>query len=87
MKEICICAAVVAEDGYIVRGHRHCDCIQSILRMGKTPRKRPSMQGFITSSNRYVTREEGRRLQEESGIPSVDKEGYKGTILLSEDLY
>lgn len=49
----------------------------------------PSMcrdQGFITSANRYVNREEGMRLQLAAGIESVAKGGYRGQ-LYSEDLY
>ena len=44
-------------------------------------------QGFITSENRYVSREEGRKLQEAAGIKSIDKDGYRGDSLYSEDLY
>lgn len=90
MKEICICAAVLLKDGLLVRGHRHADCIHNL-------RQRPDMtddrykghiQGFITSRNRFVTREEGRKLQDDAGIPSADtKGGYKGNTLFSEDLY
>lgn len=87
-REICICAAVKTTKGYIVRGHRHADCIQSIRRMGLKPSSSPSAQGFITSKNRYVTREQGRKLQEDAGIPSADKNGYMGSKeLFSEDLY
>ena len=44
-------------------------------------------QGFITSKNRYVSREEGRKLQDEAGIKSIDKDGYRYNTLFSEDLY
>ena len=44
-------------------------------------------QGFITSENRYVGREEGRILQDKAGIKSADKGGYRGKTLFSEDLY
>jgi hypothetical protein len=83
-KEICICSAVIATDGMIVRGHRHGDCMIAIDRMGK---KVGSEQGFITSENRYVGRKEGRKLQEEAGIKSADKDGYRYDTLFSEDLY
>jgi hypothetical protein len=43
-------------------------------------------QGFITSRNRYVDREEGLRLQLAAGIESVAPGGYRGQ-LFSEDLY
>ena len=87
MKEIVICAAVKTTKGLVIRGHRHGDCIQAILRMGLKPSKSASSQGFITSTNRYVTREFGRKLQDASGIPSADPEGYRGKTLFSEDLY
>jgi hypothetical protein len=87
-KEICICAAVIAENGDIYRGHRHCDCFQAILSRKLKPKYSENAQGFITSKNRYVTREEGRKLQDAANIPSADgNEGYKGNTLFSEDLY
>src|SRR3990167_8567278 len=30
--EVCICAAIRLEDGRIIRGHRHDDCIQTALK-------------------------------------------------------
>ena len=86
-KEICICAAVIAEDGTIVRGHRHGDCLVAIHNMGKKPQVFAFSQGFITSKNRYVNRWEARVLQEEAGIKSADSGGYRHDILFSEDLY
>jgi len=85
--EICICSAVVANNGEVIRGHRHGDCIQTIQRMGLIPTTDSDSQGFITSKNRFVTREEGRRLQDLAGIKSADLDGYRGTTLFSEDLY
>ncbi len=87
MKEICICAAVIAEDGTIVRGHRHGDCLMTIQRMRKKMRQTSEAQGFITSNNRYVEREEALQLQKAAGIKSADEGGYRGDILFSEDLY
>lgn len=87
MKEICICAAVKTTTGKVIRGHRHGDCIKTILAMGLKVSKVANSQGFITSRNRYVTRERGRQLQEAAGIPSADPEGYRGKTLFSEDLY
>jgi hypothetical protein len=46
-----------------------------------------SSQGFITSRNRFVTREEGYALQVAAGIPSAAAGGYRGKRLFSEDLY
>lgn len=89
--EIVICAAIRLPDGYIVRGHRHADCINRAFDM---PRYKENWecpfdddQGFITSRNRYVTREEGLALQKAAGIPSADPSGYRARELFSEDLY
>lgn len=87
-QEIVICSAVIGEDGTIVRGHRHNDCILSLVERDIKPASGSESQGFMTSRNRYVTREEGRKIQESAGIKSVDPQGYRGTTLLfSEDLY
>jgi hypothetical protein len=89
--EICVCAAIRMPDGYIVRGHRHCHCIAAAYDM---PRYRESWecpqgddQGFVTSRNRYVTREEGLALQLAAGIYSAKDNSYHKRVLFSEDLY
>lgn len=87
-KEICICAAIKLNDGTIVRGHRHSDCFHAGV--AEHLDKNELMigdQGFITSRNRYVTREEGRKLQDAAGIPSASPDGYQKGTLFSEDLY
>lgn len=86
-KEFVICAAVMAEDGSIYRGHRHGDAMKTCVQTGRNLVNGHDQQGFITSRNRYVTREEARRLQDEAGIKSVDPDGYRGRTLFSEDLY
>jgi len=82
-----ICAAVKTTKGLVIRGHRHADCILLIKRMGLKPSHSPQAQGFITSQNKFVTRERGRIIQNRAGIPSASPEGYMGTTLFSEDLY
>ena len=84
-KEICICAAIKTKDGQIIRGHRHGDAIMTANRMKLSLQVHE--QGFVTSNNRFVDREEGRILQDNAGIPSADPEGYRGETLFSEDLY
>lgn len=87
-KEIVICAAVKTRSGKVFRGHRHADAIKVAHDAGWTHQDLSfADQGFITSRNRYVTREEGRKLQDAAGIKSADPEGYHGTTLFSEDLY
>lgn len=85
LKEICICAAVRTKDGQIHRGHRHGDCFQRMMARGVD--LTDSVQGFITSRNRFVTRGEGRALQDAAGVTSVDPQGSEHGTLLSEDLY
>lgn len=86
-KEIVICAAVKTITGEIFRGHRHADCFLAIRNAGRKIDSSADAQGFITSSNRFVTRLEGRKLQDAAGIPSVAEDGYQGNTLYSEDLY
>ncbi len=90
VQEFCVCAAIKTQDGLIIRGHRHADCYRTLS-------NRPDYknhvklfiieEGFITSRNRFVDRKFGRLLQDRAGIPSVNKDGYRGGILYSEDLY
>lgn len=87
MKEIVICAAVKAEDGTIYPCRRHGHGLLAIQFDNKKPIKSHEQQGFLTSKNRYVSREEGRKLQDVAGIPSVSKDGYRSNTLFSEDLY
>lgn len=95
-REICICAAVRLRDGTVIRGHRHTDALRTAhelveWRLGKgawEAEERARLdQGFVTSRNRYVGREEGLKLQHEAGIPSACKSGYRVSHLFSEDLY
>lgn len=86
-REICIVAAVKSECGQIIRGQRHSDCIRMIIERKMIPSFRPDAQGFITSRNRYVTREEAYILQTAAGIKSFSEGGYRGLKLYSEDLY
>lgn len=81
--EFCICAAVKANDGQIIRCHRHYIGIDYLFERGLSTIE----QGFITSKNRFVNRKEGRILQDKAGIASKSKDGYHSDILFSEDLY
>lgn len=84
--EVCICAAVLATNGQVIVGRRHGDCLHRLADLG-LPRVGFEAQGFLTSRNRYVTRREGRQLQEAAGIRSYSSDGYRGDLLFSEDLY
>lgn len=90
--EVCICAAVQLPDGRVIRGHRHHDCFAAIGMLRTVDASIPSRstlfpQGFVTSRNRFVGRDEGLILQQAAGIQSAAPGGYRGSILFSEDLY
>lgn len=96
--EVCVCAAIEMPDGAVFRGHRHDDCIRTA---GKQRRSNDlevarytrgdiasARQGFMTTRNRFVSREEAARLMRaaewhnpETGLFFV------GDMLFSEDLY
>ena len=83
--EVCKCAALMMPDGEVLKGKRHRDCFTVALSLGY--KLSGSVQGFVTSMGRFVTREEGRRLQDAAGIPSAAPDGYRDRTLFSEDLY
>lgn len=88
--EICICAAIKLKDGTIIRGHRHGNAIEAALRMNLDVVHEFSKgyeQGFITSRNRFVSRQEGYALQVLAGKESIAEGGYRNNELFSEDLY
>lgn len=85
--EIVICSGIKLEDGRVLRCHRHGDGMLNAHHNGWKLAEGEEQQGFITSTGRYVSREEGRKLQEAAGIPSADPEGYRYNTLFSEDLY
>lgn len=83
--EIVICAAVQLPDGRVLRCHRHDDMLGRTGWYGAAWNE--CEQGFVTSRNRYVGREEALRIQRMAGIESVAPGGYRGPDLFSEDLY
>lgn len=92
-KEVCICAAVRLPNGYIVRGHRHDDAIQTAgmcwaRQFNDKPfRATTDTQGFVTSHGRFIGRAEAMQLQRAAGATRPDGESLRGDILFSEDLY
>jgi len=86
-KEICICAAIRYNDDVVVVGARHAFIISSMAITFLIPTKQNTEQGFLTNKGRFVSREEGRALQDAAGIPSASKHGYFPNTLYSEDLY
>lgn len=86
--EICICAAVRLDDGRIIRGHRHHNCIHVAAEWHKAGQAirlpiRDDQQGFLTSRGRFVDRAEGLSLMRASGWHHE----LIGSVLTSEDLY
>lgn len=83
--EICIVAAIRTVEGIIVRGQRHSDCFEAATKINAidTARIIDCTQGFVTSRNRFVTRMEGRKLQDAAGLRVISA----GNTLTSEDLY
>lgn len=90
-EEIVICAAIKMSDGYIIRGHRHSDAIRTASQIPRYKDEHPwgENQGFVTSTNRYVNRLEGAKIQKAAGIKSKMPDGqeYLHGELYSEDLY
>lgn len=90
--EIIICAAVRAKDGKIIPCWRHGNGVYTLHSIPGYEDERPhgDDQGFLTSKNRYVNREEAYRIFVESGAVSVDEEQHPMASrdeLYSEDLY
>lgn len=88
-KETVACAAIRGTRAITFAGKRHHNCLQQITSAGFGGLwKCNSEQGFMTTHGRFVSREDGRKLQDAAGIPSADPGGYRGTnTLYSEDLY
>lgn len=98
-QEYLLCAAIWVQDdgvfvhqpvniktGYVICGRRHHNCfgILSILRSGLTQWVHQTIQGFITSDDRFVDRKEAMQIAKLSG-QVTDKQSFKE--LHSEDLY
>jgi hypothetical protein len=71
----------------VIRCQRHADGMIALANRGMSIQHGPNSQGFVTSTGRYVTRAEGRKLQDAAGIESVESRGYMLDTLTSEDLY
>jgi hypothetical protein len=89
-QEIIICSAINI-NSHLFRGNRHHDCIGSAYRF--FGHEKPlncsfdNNQGFITSTGRYVGREEAMKIHKESGVKPFHGEYHHETKLCSEDLY
>lgn len=92
-QEYILCASIVFEETMIC-GHRHSDCyaILQNLRPDIANDKLPQRehQGFLTSKNRYVSRQEGWNIAKAMGQIKWGleaSENGEGSQLISENLY
>ena len=69
------------ETGFIILGYRHIDCLRSLVRIRKTL---PNEEGFITSKNKFVDREEAYVIALGAGQIKYDSGSHS---LTSDDLY
>jgi len=105
-KEFILCASI-DYNGIIISGHRHGDCYETLKALvgeideSKLPTR--DKQGFLTSNNRYVNREEAWVIAKENnqivhGLKASDRDNEKldawlgleespKSILISENLY
>ena len=72
------------ENGIVICGWRHHNCIEIASRIGIN--KEEHVQGFLTSKNRFLTREEARTFAIEVDQIFADETFHKD-MLFSEDLY
>ena len=82
--EVIICAAILMPDGYIIRGHRHNDCIHTRAGYARYLGQREVEQGFMTSRNRFVGRKEAYVIHSNAWT-HCPIEGVRD--LFSEDVY
>lgn len=94
MTERVICAAIKVGK-QIFYGHRHNHAIKAMNdKLSYTLNRQEidklkKVQGFVTTTGRFVDRKEGMKIQLQAGIKSANKSqgGYYGDELYSEDLY
>lgn len=86
--EIPACAALRMPNGVIFASRRHDQAIKAAVELGiSRDQIADSIQGFMTTHGRFVTREVARFLFEEAGLVSASPDGLRSRILTSEDLY
>lgn len=80
-----ICAAIKTGGNVIIRGQRHCDCLQAAQRM-RTPIEliHTRTEGFINSEGKFLDRTEAMHEAVACGQVSKEEEFRE---LFSEDLY
>ena len=95
MKEFILCAAIL-HGSIVIPGRRHSDCYDLLARLvPDLPAEQlpdNEHQGFLTSKNRYVNRQDGWDIalannQIEHGLIASTAEEGERSILISENLY
>lgn len=102
MKEFIICAAIHFLDGknhnhqpknvttgFVIAGRRHHNCYLtlSIIKDDETTMKLKNVQGFITSTDRFVDRKEAYEIAKREGQLFSGILHDDNPILISEELY
>lgn len=89
VNEVCLCAALLMPDGFIIRGHRHDDCLMTAggYKRYDKGHMHQATQGFLTTFGRFVDRREAMQLQRVAGTRRPDGDELRGDVLFSEDLY
>ena len=76
------------QDGIVISGRRHHNCIGVYHELTGIPTRRDSStQGFLTNLNRFVDRKEGYQIARAAGQLQHDMHDKSNPILISEDLY
>lgn len=66
---------------------RHYHLLHGSVNLTKGMNHEDIIQGFLTSTGRFVTREEGAKLVSTNGQETIDRPGKIYTMLFSEDLW
>lgn len=87
--EIILISAIKLQDGNIICGYRHSDCIDIANEyVAQSINRENCICGFLTSKNRFVTRKEAFKIaQSQKQIWHKLHDGVEENILVSEDLY
>lgn len=79
-------SAIKYPNGKIFTGKRHNNCFEEAWKKNEPlPKKGSREQGFMTSENKFVSREEAAKIALRNG--QVEKLKFSETRLFSEDLY
>lgn len=88
-EEVVLISAIKLQDGNIICGYRHSDCIDIANEyVAQSINRNNCICGFMTSKNRFVSREEAFKIaKRQNQIWHKLHEGVEENILVSEDLY